>query len=56
MAKFEIKVQRGNTRCDKCPFSRELEDGGLRCCIPHSIEIDCEEFDLSTLKIKTKNN
>lgn len=51
--KFEIEIQKGNTRCDKCPFSFEVEGGGLSCKIPYSIDIDCEEFDLNTLKIKT---
>lgn len=53
MPKFEIEIQKGDTKCNKCPFSYKLEGGGLSCKIPDSIDIDCAEFDLSTLKIKT---
>ena len=53
MPKFEIEIQKGDTKCDKCPFSYKLEGGGLSCKVPDSIDIDCAEFDLSTLKIKT---
>ena len=47
--KFIIEVEKGETRCSKCPF------GDCPVSFPNS-PINCKEYDLATMKIKKENN
>lgn len=44
-----ITVEKGRTRCEECPFFGSWND---ICHRPHAIDIDCNKFDLSTLKVE----
>lgn len=58
MAKFILKIEMGKTNCADCPFSYEssLYSDGYGCNIAaaNSIDINCGEYDLSTMKVTEK--
>ena len=47
--KFIIEVEEGRTKCDNC-FAEECGN----CSFPYRLHrvIDCDKYDLSTMKIK----
>ena len=64
MAEFILKIKKGKTDCDDCPFCggyRYIGDVEERICnIPLAMNIDCDKYDLNTMQvskkiIKTKN-
>ena len=61
MAEFILKIKKGKTDCDDCPFSggiRYHKDGGEYICnMSLSIDaiIDCNKYDLNTMQVSRKN-
>lgn len=43
--KFVIEVERGETKCEECPFADH-------CGFPLFNSLDCDKYNLVTLKIK----
>jgi hypothetical protein len=60
MTEFILKIKKGKTDCDDCPFSGGIiyhKDGGERICnMPLSIDaiIDCDKYDLNTMQVSHK--
>lgn len=60
MAEFVLKIKKGKTDCDDCPFCggiRYHRDGIERIChMPLSIDaiIDCDKYDLNTMQVSRK--
>ncbi len=58
MAEFILKIKKGNTDCDDCPFCGGIRyhgDGGEYICnMPLKIDIDCEKYDLNTMQVSKK--
>ena len=49
MAKFvlEVDIKKGKTICEECPFFTDNA-----CCKIRTEHIDCDKYDLSTIKIE----
>lgn len=62
MAEFILKVKRGKTKCDDCPFyggyTYHLDGADHICNMPLSIDaiIDCNKYNLSTMQVSQKIN
>lgn len=60
MAEFILKVKKGKTNCDNCPFSGgiryHLDGGEYICNMPLSIDavIDCNKYNLNTIQVSEK--
>lgn len=60
MAEFILKIKKGKTDCDDCPFSggiRYHADGGEYICnMSLSIDavIDCNKYNLNTMEVSRK--
>lgn len=60
MVEFILKIKKGKTDCDDCPFSGGIgyhRDGGEYICnMPLSIDeiIDCNKYDLNTMQVSRK--
>lgn len=60
MAEFILKVKKGKTNCDNCPFSGgiryHLDAGEYICNMPLSIDavIDCNKYNLNTIQVSEK--
>lgn len=58
MSKFILNIEKGKTNCANCPFSYEscLHRDGYGCNIAAAnvIDIDCSEYDFSTMKVTEK--
>lgn len=60
MAEFILKVKKGKTDCDDCPFSGgiryNLDGGEYICNMPLSIDavIDCNKYNLNTIQVSEK--
>ena len=60
MAEFILKIKKGKTDCDDCPFFggiRYHKDGGECICnMPLSIDaiIDCDKYNLNTMQVSHK--
>jgi hypothetical protein len=54
MDRFILKVEKGKTDCADCPFGSYLYSKEYVCSIPSTIDIDCGEYDLSTMMVTEK--
>lgn len=54
MATFIIDIKEGNTNCKDCPFVHFDDNGGTSCVCPNTFNIDCDEYDMGTMKIIEK--
>lgn len=59
MAEFILKIKKGKTNCDDCPFRGEYtyvgDVGEYTCNIPLAIDVDCDKYDLNTIQVSKKN-
>ena len=54
MSRFILKIEKGKTNCADCPFGSYLYSKEYVCSIPCTIDIDCGEYDLSTMMVTEK--
>lgn len=60
MAEFVLKIKKGKTDCDDCPFCGGIRyhlDGGEYICnmsLPIDAIIDCNKYDLNTMEVSQK--
>lgn len=54
MSRFILEIEKGKTNCVDCPFGSYLYSGEYVCIIPCTIDIDCGEYDLSTMMVTEK--
>lgn len=54
MDRFILKIEKGKTDCADCPFGSFLYGEEYVCSIPCTIDIDCGEYDLSTMMVTEK--
>ena len=60
MAEFVLKIKKGKTDCDNCPFSGgiryHLDGGEYICNMPLLIDavIDCNKYNLNTMQVSEK--
>lgn len=54
MGTFILKIEKGKTNCADCPFGSYLYSKEYACNIPSTIDIDCTEYDLSTMTVAQK--
>ena len=54
MDRFILKIKKGKTNCADCPFGSYLYSEEYACSIPSTIDIDCGEYDLSTMMVTEK--
>lgn len=60
MAEFVLKIKKGKTDCDDCPFSGGIKYHGdgmeYICNMSLSIDavIDCNKYDLNTMQVSQK--
>lgn len=54
MDRFILKIEKGKTDCADCPFGSFLYGEEYVCSIPCTIDIDCGEYDLSTMMVTVK--
>lgn len=64
MAEFILKIKKGKTNCNDCPFCGgytylgDVKEG--ICNMPLAMDVDCDKYDMNTMQvskkiIKTKN-
>ena len=58
MAEFILKIKKGKTDCDDCPFCSGYtyvgDAGQYICNRPFEIDIDCNKYDLNTIQVSKK--
>ena len=58
MSEFILKIKKGITDCDACPFCGGIRyhgDGGEYICnMPSTMDIDCEKYNLNTIQVPQK--
>ena len=58
MAEFILKIKKGKTHCNDCPFCGEYtyvgDVGEYICNMPSAIDIDCNKYNLNTIQVSQK--